>query len=239
VNVRVSNIIERAFNEGRKNLLEPEAKTVCLEYGIPTPEFLVAATADEAIDCSEKIGYPVVLKIVSPDISHKTEVGGVQVNIHDFREVRDAFDKITDNARRYKSGAKILGVLVQKMAPAGTEVIVGAVKDLQFGQMLMFGLGGIFVEIYKDVTFRLAPITEADAAEMLKEIRAYVLLRGYRGQPPADETALTKILIRVSKLVTDYPQIDELDLNPIMVYSTGASVVDARIVLANERLSAD
>jgi acetyl-CoA synthetase (ADP-forming) len=235
---RFSEIIESALKENRKVLLEPEAKTICLEYDIPTPEFLLASTADEATKCSEKLGYPVVMKIVSPDILHKTEAEGIAVGIQDARNVRLAFSKIIDSAKRYKSDARILGVLVEKMAPPAMELIVGAIKDSQLGQAIMFGYGGIFVEIYKDVTFRIAPITKANAQEMLKEIKAYPILKGFRGQPPADELAIVEILTNVSRLVMDCQQISQLDLNPVMAYHTGASAVDARIILAEPDLKA-
>ncbi len=218
------------------NLLEPEAKTICLEYGIPTPEFALTSNVREAVEYAEKFDYPVVLKIVSPEILHKTEAGGVLVGLKSSLEVQDGYAKILENAKRHKPSAKLIGVLVQKMAPASTEVIVGGLKDPQFGQTLMFGLGGIFVEVLKDVTFRIAPIEEEDAREMIKEIKAYPILKGYRNQPPADEGAIIKILLQASELIMDNPEINQMDLNPIMVYQKGASVVDARMIL--EDLSA-
>lgn len=230
--LKAKEIINKALNEGRKNLLEPEAKTICKEYGIPTPEFIVAKKVEEAIDFAEKIGYPVVLKIVSPDILHKTEAGGVLINLKSKAEVEKGFEKILENVKNYKPSAKIVGILVQKMAPQSTEIIVGGIKDPQFGPTLMFGLGGIFVEVLKDVTFRVVPITEEDAKEMIKEIKAYQVLKGYRGQKPRDEEAIVKILLATSKLMLENEEIDQIDLNPIMVYEKGASVVDARIILA-------
>jgi acyl-CoA synthetase (NDP forming) len=162
---------------------------------------------------------------------HKTEAGGVLIDIRDDRSLRSGFRNILKNAKAFNPAASIAGVLVQKMAPKGTEVIVGAINDSQFGQTLLFGLGGIFVEIMKDVTFRIAPITETDAREMVHEIRAYPVLKGYRNMPPADEEALVRILLASSKLVMEHEEIDQMDLNPIMVYEKGASVVDARIIL--------
>jgi acyl-CoA synthetase (NDP forming) len=226
-----TKIIENALNEGRLNLLEPEAKTICIDYGIPTPDFSVATSKDEALRASKKFGYPVVLKIVSSDILHKTEAGGVIVGLNSAEEVEKGYDQIIQNSKRYKADAKINGVLVQKMAPTGTEVIVGGLKDPQFGQTLMFGLGGVFVEILKDVTFRIAPIDESDARSMMAEIKAYPLLKGYRGQEPVDEHAIVKILLEASKLLMDLPEINQMDLNPIMAYNKGASVVDARMLL--------
>ena len=227
----MSEIITQALKEGRKILLEHEAKALCLEYGIPVTKFKVASSAEEAVKFAEEIGYPVVLKIVSPDVIHKFDVGGVILNLKSSEEVRNAYNQIIENVKRNKPDAKILGVNVQEMAPPSTEVIVGAIKDPQFGPTIMFGLGGIFVEVLKDVTFRIAPITEGDAREMISEIKAYPILKGFRGAPPADIEAIVKILVNVSKLVMEHQEIKELDLNPIMVYRSGAKTVDARIIL--------
>lgn len=227
----VPQIFERVRKEGRKFLLEPEAKAVCAEYGIPVTKFKVAKTVEEAVGFAEEIGYPVVLKIVSPDVIHKFDVGGVSLNLKTREEVRSAFNSILRNVRKHKPNASILGVVVQEMAPPSTEVIVGAIKDPQFGPALMFGLGGIFVEILKDVTFRIAPITEDEAREMITEIKAYPVLKGYRGMPPADIQAIVQILVNTSKLVMDHLEIKEVDLNPIIVYEKGAKTVDARIIL--------
>jgi len=225
------SVFNQAKKERRNYLLEPEAKIVCMEYGIPVTRFKVAGTPEEAVKFAEGIGYPVVLKIVSPDIIHKFDVGGVVLNLKSPSEVKDAYQNIIKNAKNHKPDARILGVLVQEMAPTSTEVIVGATKDPQFGPALMFGLGGIFVEVLKDVTFRIAPITEPDAREMITEVKAYPILKGYRGQPPADIDAIVNILLNTSKLVMDHQEIKELDLNPIMVYEKGAKTVDARIIL--------
>jgi len=227
----VLNLFAQARKEGRSYLLEPEAKMVCMEYGIPVTRFKVAGTAEEAVKFAEGIGYPIVLKIVSPDVIHKFDVGGVVLNLKSPSEVKDAYQNILKNIKKHKPDAKILGVLVQEMAPTSTEVIVGATKDPQFGPALMFGLGGIFVEVLKDVTFRIAPITESDARQMITEVKAYPILKGYRGQPPADIDAIVNILLNTSKLVMDHQEIKELDLNPIMVYEKGAKTVDARIIL--------
>jgi acyl-CoA synthetase (NDP forming) len=172
-----------------------------------------------------------VLKIVSPDIVHKSDAGGVMVNLKSAVEVRSAYGKILENAKKYNAEAKIVGVSVQEMAPQSTEVIVGAIKDSQFGQTLMFGLGGIFVEILKDVTFKIAPITQEEAMDMITGVKAYPLLKGYRNTPPADIEAIVDVLLRTSKLVMDYPEIKELDLNPVMAYEKGAKTVDARIIM--------
>lgn len=226
-----SKILESVMEEGRKILLENEAKKVCMEYGIPVTRFKLAKNEVEAVEAAGGIGYPVVLKIVSPDIVHKSDVGGVMLNLKNSGEVQNAYRKILENVNAKKKEAKIIGVLVQEMAPPSTEVIVGAVKDPQFGHALMFGLGGVFVEVLKDVTFRIAPINETDAREMITEVKAYPLLNGYRNMPPADLNAITDILLNVSRLVMENPKIKELDLNPIIVYDKGAKAVDARIIL--------
>ncbi len=228
---QTSKIISQAKKEGRKALLEPEAKVVCLEYGIPVTKFKVALNEDEAADFADEIGYPVVLKIVSPDVIHKSDAGGVMVNLRTADEVKAAYRKILENVKKYNANAKIVGLLVQEMAPQSTEVIVGAIKDPQFGQTLMFGLGGIFVEILKDVNFKIAPLTMDDARDMITELKAYPLLKGYRNSPPADIEALVNILFATSRLVMDNPEIKELDLNPVMAYEKGAKTVDARIIL--------
>jgi acetyl-CoA synthetase (ADP-forming) len=227
----VAEIFGKAKSENRKFLLEIEAKTVCSHYGIPVTKFMLAKKAEDAANFAEKIGYPVVMKIVSPDVIHKFDVGGVVLNLKTAKEVESAFKKIVENVKKHKRDARIVGVTVQEMAPASTEVIVGAIKDPQFGQTLMFGLGGIFVEILKDVTFRIAPVTEEEAREMITEVKAYPLLHGYRGQPPADVGAIIRILLATSKLMMSHTEIKELDLNPIMVYEKGAKTVDARIIL--------
>jgi len=227
----ISKIFDKVKKEGRKFLLESEAKTVCRAYGIPVTDFRVAKNVAEAVKFAERIGYPVVLKIVSPDVIHKSDVGGVIINIRDAEDVQSAYKQIMNNVKKHKPNAKMVGMLVQEMAPQSTEVIVGATKDPQFGPTLMFGLGGIFVEILKDVTFRIAPVTEDEAREMITAVKAYPLLKGYRNMPPADIEAIVEILLNTSRLVMEHQEIKELDLNPIMVYEKGAKTVDARIIL--------
>lgn len=228
---KTDKIISQARSENRKALLEPEAKTICMEYGISVTKFNVAKNEKEAAEFAAATGFPVVLKIVSPDIIHKSDAGGVIVNLKTKEEVQAAYNKILQNVKAYKPDANIVGILVQEMAPSSTEVIIGAVKDPQFGQTIMFGLGGIFVELLKDVTFRVAPIDEQEAAEMVVGVKAFPLLNGYRGSKPADVKAIVNLLLCVSKLVMDHPEIKELDLNPILVYPQGAKTVDARIIL--------
>jgi acyl-CoA synthetase (NDP forming) len=227
----IPRIFSQAAKEGRKSLLETEAKTLCMEYDIPVTRFKLAKDEEEAAKYATAIGFPIVLKIVSPDIVHKSDVGGVIVGIKNLRDVRTGYRQIVKNVKKHNPDAKIVGILVQEMAPSGTEVIVGSIKDPQFGPAIMFGLGGVFVEVLKDVTFRIAPITEDEAFEMISEVKAYPLLKGYRNTPPADLKAITKILVNTSRLVTEHPEIRELDLNPIMVYEKGAKAVDARIIL--------
>ncbi len=228
---KVNAILNEARKEGRKYLLEPEAKTICMEYEIPVTIFKVARNEAEAVQFAREIGFPIVLKIVSPDVVHKFDVGGLILNLNSETEVRTAYNEILENVKKHKPNARILGMFVQEMAPQSTEVIVGTTKDPQFGPALMFGLGGIFVEVLKDVTFRIAPISESDAKEMITEVKAYPILKGYRGQPPADIDAIVKILLNTSRLVVENQEIKELDLNPIMVYEKGAKTVDARIIL--------
>lgn len=231
---QVSEIIQKALSEGRTTLLEPEANLVCRLYGIPVAELKLAETLEEALEASDTLGYPVVLKIVSPEILHKSDAGGVFVDLKTPQEVRRAYHKIIENAMKYKPDARVIGVVVQKMAAQSTEVVIGVTKDPTFGPALMFGLGGIFVEVLEDVSFRLAPITEEDALEMIHEIKAFKILKRVRGREPADINALVDILLKVSKLVIEHEEIEQLDLNPIFVYREGAKAVDTRILLSKK-----
>jgi len=228
---KASEILTKVHKEDRKNLLEPEAKAICEEYNIPVTRFKVAKKEEEAAKFAEEIGFPVVLKIVSPDIVHKSDVGGVMLNLKTASKVREAYRTILVNVEKHQPNVRISGVLVQEMAPQSTEVIVGAIKDDQFGPSVMFGLGGIFVEVLEDVAFRIAPVTKQEAKLMITEIKAYPVLKGYRNQPPLDTNAIADIIVNTSKLVTDHQEIKELDLNPVMVYENGAKTVDARIIL--------
>jgi acyl-CoA synthetase (NDP forming) len=227
----VSPIFSRVRDEGRKALLEPEAKSICMAYGIPVTSFKVAKKEDQAVTFAEEIGFPVVLKIVSPQISHKTDVGGVELNLKTIIDVRLAYRNILLRIQKSAPEAKITGILVQEMAPPSTEVIVGAIKDSQFGQSVMFGLGGIFAEVIDDVVFRVAPINKAEARLMMTEVKAYPILTGYRSRPVLDTETLVDILIATSDLIIENEHVQELDLNPILVYPKGAKVVDARIIL--------
>ncbi len=230
----VSQIIQKALSENRTLLLEPEAKEVIKAYGIPVTKYKVAKTPEEAEKFAEEIGYPVVMKIVSRDVVHKSDAGGVKVNLKNVEEVKKAYKDIEQNVKKAVSNYKFEGMLIQEFAPEGREIIVGMTKDPQFGPALAFGLGGIFVEVLKDVSFRVAPITRYDAEEMMKEIKGYPILEGVRGQPPVDMDAIIQILLNVSKLVMEHPEIDEMDLNPIITYPDGAKTVDARIILSKQ-----
>ncbi|HKN08554.1 MAG TPA: acetate--CoA ligase family protein, partial [Pseudomonadota bacterium] len=228
---RVRKILEAAKAAGRESLTAPEARGVCEAYGITIPKEGVAKTADEAMKLASDIGFPVVMKIVSPHILHKTEAGGVIVGVKSAQHAKDAFNTIIGNAKKYDAKAEILGVQVQQMITFGQEVIIGAVTDPAFGKLVAFGLGGILVEVLKDITFRLAPATNADALSMLDGIQAAEILRGVRGAKPVDRAALSSMIERVSTLVADFPEISEMDLNPVFATDHGATAADVRIVL--------
>jgi len=227
----ISKIFEDARVEGRNFLFEHEAKNLCSKYELPVTRFTVSKTEDEAIEAAKELGFPVVLKIVSPQVLHKSDAGGVLIDIKDEDGVREGYNRILDNVKAKVPEAQITGILVQEMAPSSTEVIVGSTKDPTFGPTIMFGLGGIFVEVLKDVSFRLAPITRTDAEEMIREIKSYKILEGARGMPEADQKALVDILLKTSELLMECPEISELDMNPVLVYEKGAKIVDARIIL--------
>jgi len=231
---RVRQIFDQVRADGRQTIGDAEARDIMKAYGIRIPASELATTADEAVDFAEEIGYPVVMKIASPDILHKTDIGGVKLGISDASEVRDAFDLLVYRATRYMPDAEIWGCLVQEMVRGGKEVIVGMNCDPQFGPLMMFGLGGIYVEALKDVAFRIAPFSRREAEEMITEIRAYSLLRGVRGEKTSDIEAIVDTLLRLSQLVTDFPDIMEMDINPLMVFEEGRGVVgvDMRLVLA-------
>ncbi|MGC8873349.1 MAG: acetate--CoA ligase alpha subunit [Chloroflexia bacterium] len=230
---RVRQILARARQEGRLNLGEVEAREVMEAYGLRVPKAELARSSDEAVRLAAEIGYPVVMKIASPDILHKSDIGAVKLGLSTPTDVRDAYELIEYRARRHHPDADIWGVLVQQMIRGGKEVIIGMSRDPQFGPMLMFGLGGIYVEVMKDVVFQIAPIDRTEAREMVEGIRSYPLLKGVRGEPPADIDAIIDTLLRVSQLVTDFPEIVEMDVNPLIVHESGqgTTVLDARIIL--------
>ena len=227
-------IIADARADGRDSLTEVEAKQVFAAYGLPITQNYLAKTEDQAVELAQKIGYPVVMKVVSPDILHKSDAGGVKVNVKDEQGVREAFKTIMANSKAYKANANIHGIVIQEMAPWGTEVILGSVNDATFGPTMMFGLGGIFVEVLKDVTFRVTPVSSNQAARMISEIRGAPILAGARGEKPRDREALAKTICQYSNMVLDLAdEISESDANPVLVYENGQGlkVVDARIIL--------
>jgi acetyl coenzyme A synthetase (ADP forming)-like protein len=230
----VRDVLDKALAEGRDSLTAPEGRRVCEAYGIPTPGEGLASTADDAVRLATELGGKVVLKIVSPDILHKTEAGGVKVGVSGDEAVRAAFDEIVANAKAYNADAAIDGVQVQQMLSGGQEVIIGATTDPTFGKVIVFGLGGVLVEVLKDVTFRLAPVDAQTAHSMLDGIQAAEVLKGARGAEPADADALAGIITRLSDLVTDFPRIREFDLNPVFARPDGASAADVRILLDAE-----
>jgi acetyl coenzyme A synthetase (ADP forming)-like protein len=227
----VRKVLDAVKASGRTSLTAPEGKQVCDAYGIAAPGEGVAKSAADAAKLASGMGFPVVMKIVSPDILHKTEAGGVIVGVKSADEAQKAYDQITANAKKYKSDAKIDGVQVQQMLKGGQEVIVGAVSDGSFGKLVAFGLGGVLVEVLKDITFRLAPATKADALSMLDGIQAAEMLKGVRGGEAVNRDALAAVIVGVSELVSDFPEISEMDLNPVFATAQGAVAADVRIVV--------
>lgn len=235
---RVRALLDAVRSEGRSALTAPEGKVVADAYGIAVPGEELARDVEEAVAFAARLGGPVVLKIVSPDILHKTDAGGVVVGVSGAAEVRSAFCRIVENAKAYAPEARIDGVQVQQLVPPGQEVIIGAVTDPTFGKVVAFGLGGVLVEVLKDITFRLAPVTADEAQSMLDSIGAAEILRGVRGAPPVDRWALAEQIRRVSRLVTDFPEIAEVDLNPVIASPDGAIAADIRILLTTEEVKA-
>jgi len=232
--VSKEQIINNTRKQGRTVLTEIESKQVFEDVGMNAIETRLASSQKEAIALSDQIGFPVVLKVASPDISHKSDAGGVRVGLKNKSELLKAYQEIIASARQKYPTANIEGVSVQRMARPGLEIIIGMYKDSQFGPVLMFGLGGILVEVLKDVSFRIVPLIRRDAREMIKEIKGYSLLQGYRGQEPANIPYLEDLLLKLSDFVEQTPEIKEIDLNPIFAYKDGAVVVDARIVLEED-----
>ena len=234
----VRDVIERVKSEDRYSIGDLEAWDILEAYGIRIPKSKLAESQDQAVEYAAEIGYPVVLKITSPDILHKTDVGGVKVGLESPEEVRDAFELMLYRAERYLPEAEVWGCQVQEMAPpGGLEVLIGMNRDPQFGPLITFGLGGIYVEALKDVTFRVAPFSRKEAQAMLEEIRASALLEGVRGEPPVDKDSIVEILMRIGQLVQQFPEIAELDINPLIVYpeGQGAIAIDMRLVLSSEK----
>jgi len=222
-------IIQRAKKE-KRSLLETEAKELLREYGIPVPDFKLIKSEEEITGLAKEINFPIVMKIVSPDIIHKTDAGGVKVGIKTEKEARIAYQEIIFEAKKYNKKAKISGVIAYTMVPQGTEIIIGMIKDPHFGPVIMFGLGGIFVEILKDISFRILPIEERDAEEMINEIKGSKILKGVRGEGPKDIKAIKNLLLKISQLALENPEISEIDLNPVFVFEKGLQVIDARMI---------
>jgi acyl-CoA synthetase (NDP forming) len=211
--------------------LETEAKELLREYGIPVPDFKLIKSEDEIVGLAKEINFPIVMKIVSPDIIHKTDAGGVKVGIKDEKEAKTAYQDIIYKVKKYKKEAKISGVIAYSMIPQETEIIIGMMKDPCFGPTIMFGLGGILVEILKDISFRILPLEERDAEEMISEIKGYKILKGIREEEPKDIEAIKDLLLKISQLTLENPEIKEIDLNPVFVFNQGLQVVDARMIL--------
>jgi acyl-CoA synthetase (NDP forming) len=228
-------IIQKALDEGRSSLLIDEAQEICNKHSIPTPMFHVASRLEEAVMNAKEIGFPVVLKIFSPQILHKSDVGGVTLNIKDEKELAIEYDKMVTEVGRRAPAAKISGVLLEKMMPPSTEVIVGGIRDSQFGPSIMFGMGGIFTEVYEDVAFRVAPIDRLDALNLIRELKGSKILEGVRGKPPADMNSIINLLINVSNLILEHDAISQLDLNPVIAYPDGVCAVDSRIIVGQIR----
>ncbi len=224
-------IIGTVRGEARTVLTEVEAKELLRQAGIRVVDTRLATTREEAVSVSKELGFPVVLKIASPDIMHKSDAGGVKLGLKTSKQVGKAYDDIMAAIGQKYPEVAIYGVSVQKMARPGVEVIIGMTKDAQFGPVLMFGLGGIWVEILKDVSLRIVPLARGDAREMIRDIKGYPLLEGYRGQEPVDVSYLEELLLKVSQFVEENPEIRELDINPVFAYSDGAVAVDARVIL--------
>lgn len=225
-------IIRRVLGENRNSLLESEAKELCTYYGLPVPRYKMATTTEEALKGAKEIGYPLVMKVLSKDIVHKSDAGCVFLGIKSDEEIENAFNIIMANALQAYPNAEIKGVILEEMLPKGIELAVGAIRDPEFGPTVMFGLGGIFIEVMNDVTFRVAPITKDEAKKMMKEVKGYRLLEGYRGQEPADTEAIAEIIAKVSQLITENEEINQLDLNPIITWKKGAKIADAKILLS-------
>jgi acyl-CoA synthetase (NDP forming) len=224
-------IIQKALEEGRSSILANEAQQICSLHNIPTPRSHLTSNMHEAVLKAKDIGFPVALKIVSPQILHKSDVGGVILNIRNKHELETQYKKMTAEVNKRAPSAKILGILVEKMMPSATEVIIGGIRDNQFGPSIMFGIGGIFTEIYNDVAFRVAPIERIDAWNLIHDLKGSRILEGARGKPPADLEAIINLLLSVSDLITEHDTISQLDLNPVMAYPDSVCAVDTRIII--------
>jgi 4-hydroxybutyryl-CoA synthetase (ADP-forming) len=232
---KVNGILSDVKRQGRSNLLEDEGYEVLKAYGFPVPKSILVNAENDAINAANNIGYPVVMKISSKDVIHKSDSGGVKVGLKNENEVKDAFNLILSNIKERHPDADVKGILVQEMVTNSREIILGAKQDKLFGPLLLFGLGGIYVEVLKDVVFRLAPISESDARNMIDSIKTIGLLKGARGEKPSDISSIVDCLLRLSQLVNDFPEIEEFDINPLLVLEEGqgSRVVDVRIGIKN------
>ncbi len=230
-NREAEKIVENILSSGRKIALPDEALAMVKLFGIDVPDYAFVKSAEEAVEVSKEIGFPIVLKIASQDLLHKSDIGGVVVNLKNVEEVERNYNKVLDSLKRIVPDARIGGVLIQKQLQETTHLIVGGVYDEQFGPAVMFGLGGVFVELFKDVSFRIAPVTETEAMEMVKEIKAYPVLSGYRGSKKLDIEQVTKTIVNISELITNISTIKEVELNPLFAYKKSVKAVDARIIL--------
>jgi acetyltransferase len=227
----VKTIFKKARDEERSNLLETESREMLQEYGISLPGAILASDPETAVEAARKTGYPLAMKIVSPDIIHKSDAGGISLGLKDENDVKTAFEKIVKNAGKVTTRERILGTLISPMVTPGQECIIGMIRDARFGPVIMFGLGGIFVEVLKDVSFRVAPLAREDIDEMIREIKGYKILTGVRGEKPKDIEAIKDILTKLSEIVIDNPEIQEIDLNPVIVHEKGLSIVDSRVLI--------
>jgi acyl-CoA synthetase (NDP forming) len=226
-----TDVLQKARLDGRTLLTEVESKELIQESGIPVVETRLARSKAEAVRIAQEMGLPAVLKIVSPDVVHKSDVGGVKVGLESVAQVRTAYGSILSSTRTAVPSASILGVSVQRMAEPGVEVIIGATKDPQFGHVILFGLGGVLVELLRDVSMRLVPLTAKDARVMIREIKSLPLLQGYRQYPPCDLDSLEEAILNLSQFLEKHPEVKELDLNPVLCYPQGLVAVDARVIL--------
>jgi acetyl-CoA synthetase (ADP-forming) len=227
----IRGIINKAYSEKRRILLEHESKKIIQNYQVPVTRENIAHTLDDAVRISERIGFPIVLKISSPEILHKSDVGGIITGLRNASEVKEAYNRIIRNVSEKGKRKSIQGILIQEMILGGNEVIIGATRDPHFGPVVMFGLGGVFVELLDDVSFRLAPFSKDEAMEMIRETRAFKVLGGFRNQKSVDFEHLANILTFIGKIVVDFPEIAEVDVNPLIANENGVTAVDARIIL--------
>ena len=228
-----TGVTDSARTDNRTLLTEVESKVLAQEAGIPVVETRLARNKNQAVSIAQSLGLPVVVKVVSPDVVHKSDVGGVKTGLNSLRQVKEAYDSIVSSTRSAVPGGSILGVSVQRMAPPGVEAIIGAFRNPEFGHVVMFGLGGVMVEVLKDVSLHLVPLTRRDARQMIREIKGFPLLDGYRGHPKCDLEALEEALLDLSGFLEKHPEVTELDLNPVFCYPQGILAVDARVVVEN------